>query len=129
MMMTGSCGACCLIWRSNSNPDWPGIRMSLTITAGCCAGGAARNASNACAAWVKLCVGNDSRCNARSSTKRIDWSSSTIQMGRMGCLRLSLGVVWAKQWQDQLKYRAARHAVAGHHAVVLLYKALGQREA
>src|SRR4051794_33311986 len=77
MMMTGRSRCRALIFESSSMPEPPGMRMSETST---CGESSSRAASTS-RAFVKLRTTNSSRVNAFSSTKRIDWSSSTIQMG------------------------------------------------
>jgi hypothetical protein len=88
MMMTGRPGCRALILSSRSRPEPPGMRMSLTRTCGpCCSSPpACSSAASTSRALVKLRVGRSSRNSAFSSTKRIDWSSSTIQIGFMHLL-------------------------------------------
>ena len=66
-----------LILFSRSMPEPPGMRMSETSTCGSSSSSAASTSRE----LVKLRTANSSRVSAFSSTKRIDWSSSTIQMG------------------------------------------------
>src|SRR5438094_720225 len=84
MMITGRPGYFCLAnWSSSSPPFWvapPGMRMSVTSTWGL------SRSSAASASWALLYVwhGRLSRARVFSSTQRIDWSSSTIQIGFIG---------------------------------------------
>ncbi len=79
MMMTGRSRMRALILFSNSMPEPPGMRMSETSTCGCSSSSAASTSR----AFVKQRTANSSRVSAFSRTNRIDWSSSTIQMGFM----------------------------------------------
>ena len=79
MMITGSPGSRALTLLSSSMPDPPGIRMSLTSTCG----SSSSSAASMSRPFEKLRTANCSRVSAFSSTKRMDWSSSTIQMGFM----------------------------------------------
>ena len=77
-----------------------------------------------------------SRASAFSSTQRIDWSSSTIQIGFMvsASLRLSLRRDRVRRRVRQgsgisdPEIRAARPALAFDHAQVLLHEGLRQRQ-
>ena len=88
MMMTGRPGIRALTWESKSKPEPPGMRMSLTSTCGESSGVAVSSACSTSRGWVKLRVGKSSRIKAFSSTKRMDWSSSTIQIGFIAVLHL-----------------------------------------
>ena len=91
MMMTGRPGNWALTLSSSSSPEPPGMRMSLTSTCGPSPSSA--RALNTSRGLLKLRVGSCSRCSAFSSTKRMDWSSSTIQIGFMvGCFP---SIFWA----------------------------------
>ena len=79
MMITGRPGRRALTLLSRSMPEPPGMRMSLTSTCGSSSSSAASTSRR----WLKLRTANCSRASAFSSTKRMDWSSSTIQMGFM----------------------------------------------
>ena len=79
MMITGSPGSFALTLPSRSMPEPPGMRMSLTMTCG----SSSSSALSTSRALAKLRTANCSRASAFSSTKRIEWSSSTIQMGFM----------------------------------------------
>ena len=57
------------------------MRMSLTRICGPSASVATSSAANTSRGLVKLRVGRPSRSKAFSSTNRMDWSSSTIQIG------------------------------------------------
>ena len=57
------------------------MRISLTSTCGAFSSLAFSSASKTSRELVKLRVGKSSRSRAFSSTKRMDWSSSTIQIG------------------------------------------------
>ena len=93
MMMTGKPGSFSLILPSRSRPEPPGMRMSLTSTCGSSSASAARTSRG----LAKLRTGNCSRAKAFSSTKRMDWSSSTIQMGFIqGTLRQGNGITILK---------------------------------
>ena len=83
MMITGKPGSFSLTLPSRSRPEPPGMRMSLTSTCGPPSSPAASRAWSTSRGLVKLRVGRPSRSRAFSSTKRIDWSSSTIQIGFM----------------------------------------------
>ena len=96
MMMTGRSRCLALIFASSSMPEPPGIRMSDTSTCGASSSSAASTSR----ALVKLRTTNSSRVSAFSSTKRIDWSSSTIQMGFM---------------RSDAQRMSAREAVEGGH--------------
>ena len=86
MMITGKPGCSAWTCSSNSSPELPGIRMSLTNTCGpeppLGVSTSASAASTSCG-WLKLRVGSCSRASAFSSTKRIEGSSSTSQIGFM----------------------------------------------
>jgi hypothetical protein len=82
MMMTGSPGCRSLTLVSSSMPEPPGMRMSETSTCGA----SSSSASSTSRVLVKLRTARSSRPSAFSSTKRMDWSSSTIQMGFIPCL-------------------------------------------
>ena len=88
MMMTGKPGIKVLMRVSKSRPDPPGMRMSLTNTWGCCSTSPDSRACSTSRGLEKLRVGMSSRSNARSKTKRMDWSSSTIQIGFISTLHL-----------------------------------------
>jgi hypothetical protein len=60
------------------------MRMSLTKICG--TSSSLASAASTSRALEKLRVGSCSRNKAFSSTKRIDWSSSTIQIGFIGML-------------------------------------------
>ena len=78
--ITGKPGWRAFTFSSRSRPEPPGIRISLTSTWG----GSSVSFSNAPSAsetCEKHRVVRFSRASALSSTKRIDWSSSTIQIG------------------------------------------------
>src|SRR6516164_6966440 len=126
MMMTGSPGCRALILSSSSRPEPPGMRMSLTRTWGPCvsSSAAASRAASTSRVLVKLRVGRSSRRKAFSSTKRIDWSSSTIQIGFMHLLVASL----LGQRYQYLEIGPARDAVALDHAAMLLHKGLCERQ-
>ena len=79
MMITGRPGRRCFTWPSRSSPLPPGMRMSLTSTCGVSA--SSSSAFSTSRGLVNERVASDSRDSAFSSTKRMDWSSSTIQMG------------------------------------------------
>ena len=79
MMMTGRPGRRSLTLASRSRPEPPGMRMSLTSTCG----SSVSSAVSTSRVVAKLRTGSCSRANAFSSTKRMDGSSSTIQMGFM----------------------------------------------
>jgi len=83
MMMTGRPGKRSFTFSSSSRPEAPGMRMSLTRICGPSASVVSFRALSTSCALVKLRVGRFSRSSAFSSTKRIDWSSSTIQIGFM----------------------------------------------
>src|SRR6478609_6945773 len=126
MMMTGSPGCLALILSSRSRPEPPGMRMSLTSTWGpsMSSSAAASSAASTSRVLVKLRVGRSSRSSAFSSTKRIDWSSSTIQIGFMQLL-----VAWLLgQRYQYLEIGPSRDAVALDHAVMLLHKSLRKRQ-
>src|SRR3954470_18092115 len=128
MMMTGSPGCFSLTFVSRSRPEPPGMRMSLTRICGPSSSFAASSAVITSRALVKLRVGRSSRINAFSSTKRMDWSSSTIQIGFMCFLSLQCNVLVLGQGNQDLEIRPPRHAVALDQAVVLLHEGLCQRE-
>ena len=86
MMITGRPGRRSLTLASSSIPEPPGMRMSDTSTCGA----ASSSAASTSRALVKLRTASPSRASAFSSTKRMEWSSSTIQIGFM--LGLSPGV-------------------------------------
>ena len=90
MMMTGKPGMRCLMAVSKSNPEPPGMRISLTSTCGPSLSPSASSAFITSRGLVKLRVGSPSRSSAFSSTKRMDWSSSTIQIG---FIKVALSVV------------------------------------
>jgi hypothetical protein len=77
MMITGSVGWRSLIRCSNSRPEPPGMRMSLTTTCGVAVSSAA-SASCADANTLKAMF---SRVSAFSNTQRMERSSSMIQIG------------------------------------------------
>ncbi len=79
MMMTGRPGRRSLTLLSRSMPEPPGMRMSDTSTCG----SSSLSAISTSRGLVKLRTGSSSRASAFSSTNRMDWSSSTIQMGFM----------------------------------------------
>src|SRR4051812_27508582 len=115
MMMTGRPGRRSFTLVSSSMPEPPGMRMSDTST---CGASSSRAASTSFG-LVKLRTAKSSRASAFSSTKRMDWSSSTIQMGFIRYLR---------QRDHDPEDRLAGHAVAFDHALVLLHERLRQRE-
>ena len=84
MMMTGSPGSFCFTCVNKSKPEPPGMRMSLTKTRGPSRPSSDASAASTSRGLVKLRVVKPSRSSAFSKTKRIDWSSSTIQIGFMG---------------------------------------------
>ena len=86
MMMTGKPGKRSLMEVSKSRPEPPGMRMSLTKACGPSPSSKPSSAFKTSRGLVKLRVGKPSRNSAFSSTKRMDWSSSTIQIGFMGGL-------------------------------------------
>src|SRR6218665_1950300 len=116
------------------------MRMSLTKTCGPSSSLAASSACRTSRGLVKLRTGRSSRASAFSSTKRMDWSSSTIQMGFMpacewlhpvgGPLAWLEPVHRLRSWQgDQdSEDRASGLALAFDGAVVLLNEGLGQGE-
>src|SRR6185369_2039625 len=128
MMMTGKPGCFSLTLLSRSRPEPPGMRMSLTRTCG--------PSSSACIAcmtsraFVKLRDGSSSRSNAFSSTNRMDWSSSTIQMGfmRLRACRPRWAAPSSGQRDHDLEHGPARFAVAFDQSQVLLDIGLRQRE-
>jgi hypothetical protein len=126
MMITGSPGRRSLTLASSSMPEPPGMRMSLTSTCGSSPLVQRRQhvARVGEAAHREVC----SRASAFSSTKRMDWSSSTIQMGfmRRGCARQRRFRL--KAGDHDLEHRPARFAVAFDRALVLLHEGLRQRE-
>ena len=75
MMMTGRVGFRSLTFCNSSIPLSPGIRISDTSTRGVPSSSARRHSR----ADPKARTSKPSRVSARSSTQRIDWSSSTIQ--------------------------------------------------
>jgi len=83
MMMTGRPGWRSFTLASRSMPLPPGMRMSLTSTWGA----SSSSALSTSRGLAKLRVWKSSRASAFSSTKRMEWSSSTIQIGFMpaGC--------------------------------------------
>ena len=83
MMITGSPGCLSRTFVSRSRPEPPGMRMSLTRICGPSSAVSPSSAWSTSRALVKLRVGRSSRRSAFSSTKRMDWSSSTIQIGFM----------------------------------------------
>jgi hypothetical protein len=91
MMMTGSPGCFSLTLDSRSRPEPPGMRMSLTRICGPSSSVPASSAASTSRGLVKLRVGRSSRNSAFSSTNRMDWSSSTIQIGFMGHWRFPGG--------------------------------------
>ena len=76
-------------------------------------------------ALVKLREGRSSRISAFSSTKRMDWSSSTIQIGFnvTSVIQTSSG-----QRNQDLEIRPPRHALAFDQPMMLLHECLRQRE-
>ncbi len=85
--MTGRPGCRPRTFSSSCRPEPPGMRISLTRTCGpwwvgspAATSASASSTSRAC---VKLRVGRFSRASAFSRTKRIEGSSSTIQIGFM----------------------------------------------
>ena len=101
MMMTGKPGRRSLTRVSNSSPEPPGMRMSLTSTCGPSSSVAASRACSTSRGLVKLRVGRLSRNNAFSSTKRMDWSSSTIQIGFMSVSHLRSSAVTLSTFQGK----------------------------
>ena len=91
MMMTGKPGSCSFSLLNKSRPEPPGMRMSLTNTWGISSGVTLPKACSTSRGCVKLRVGKPSRIKAFSSTKRMDWSSSTIQIGFMSVHHLLSG--------------------------------------
>ncbi len=83
MMMTGRPGCFSFTLASRSSPEPPGIRMSLTRICGPSSAASLSSASSTSLGLMKLRVGRFSLSSAFSSTKRMDWSSSTIQIGFM----------------------------------------------
>ena len=83
MMMTGKPGSLALTFSSSSNPDPPGMRMSLTRICGPSSSPMLSSAASTSRGLEKLRLGRCSRSKAFSSTNRMDWSSSTIQIGFM----------------------------------------------
>src|SRR4249919_2106113 len=130
MMMTGSSRCLALILLSKSMPEPPGMRMSETSTCGSSSSSAARTSRG----LVKLRTTNSSRVSAFSSTKRIDWSSSTIQMGfmRSDALRTSareaVEEATSGEGNHDLEDRAAGFAFEFDSAMVLLNEGLRQCE-
>ena len=92
MMMTGKPGMRCLMVANKSSPEPPGMRMSLTNTCGISPSPTLSKAFSTSRGLVKLRVGKPSRNSAFSSTKRMDWSSSTIQIGFIN-VALSVGLM------------------------------------
>ena len=84
MMMTGKPGCFSFTLAKRSRPEPPGMRMSLTSTWGPSSSLATSSAASTSRGLVKLRVGKPSLSSAFSRTKRMDWSSSTIQIGFMG---------------------------------------------
>jgi hypothetical protein len=101
MMITGSPGWRCLTWASRSMPLPPGMRMSLTSTWGASSSSACRTSRG----LEKVRTANCSRVSAFSSTNRMDWSSSTTQMGFMRMCRALAGAR-SGQWNQDLEDRA-----------------------
>ena len=65
-----------------------------------------------------------------SNTNRMDWSSSTIQIGFMRRRPVSLTCkLRSRQRDHDTKNRSAGFAVALDHALMLLHKGLRQRQA
>ena len=75
MMMTGSMGWRCLICFSSVSPSIPGIRMSDNKTSGVFVA----NAFSTSFALSKVAQLKPAPVSARSSTQRMELSSSTIQ--------------------------------------------------
>ena len=69
-----------------------------------------------------------SRNSAFSSTKRIEWSSSTTQMDFIRFLGAAFGLVTSGQRKRDSEVRQARLALAIDHALVLLGDRLRERE-
>src|SRR5574343_348621 len=124
MMMTGSAGSRALTLASSSSPEPPGMRMSDTSTCGV----SSSRAASMSRALLKLRTGSPSRARAFSSTKRIEWSSSTTQMDFIRFLGRAGGLVTSGQWQCDSEVRQARLALAIDHALVLLGDRLRERE-
>ena len=130
MMMTGRSRCLALIFDSSSMPEPPGMRMSRHQHL-------RRSVSRAAStsrALVKLRTTNSSRVSAFSSTKRIDWSSSTIQMGfmrsdpRRTSAREAVGKATSGEGNHDLEDRAAGLAFKFDGAMVLLDEGLRKRE-
>src|SRR5574337_1579411 len=121
MMITGSPGRRCLTFASRSMPENPGMRMSLTSTCGA----SSSSAASISRALAKLRTWSCSRASAFSSTKRIEWSSSTIQMGfmRQVSRRAASG-----QWDQYPEIGSSRNAVEFDRAVMLLHEGQRQRQ-
>src|SRR5262245_54571083 len=115
MTMTGSLGRDSWISCSNSRPLLPGMRISVINTSGTSALNASRAAS-ACSkvfASIPLCL------SARSSTQRMDASSSTSQTCRgLTAMRILDG-------QKDGKHSVSRHALELYEPVVPDHQILG----
>ena len=83
MMMTGKPGCLALTFSKSSRPEPPGIRISLTRICGPSSSALLSSAAKTSRELEKLRVGSCSRNRAFSKTNRMDWSSSTIQIGFM----------------------------------------------
>src|SRR5512145_3260117 len=107
-------------------PEPPGMRMSDTSTCGSSSSIAASTSRG----LVKLRTARSSRASAFSSTNRMDWSSSTIQMGFMPCLWLGplTRTFDSGQRYHDLEKCLARLTHAFNHALVLLHESLRQCE-
>src|SRR5580698_4645548 len=148
MMMTGRPGSFSRTVCSNSRPEPPGMRISDTSTCGL----SCSSAVNASRTPEKLRVAKFSRARAFSSTQRMDWSSSTIQIGFIWfgeCLRVvrckpvetvrreyvlhgdrrPASSASAFERQHDLEFSAARPAFHFDQAIMLLDKCLGERQA
>lgn len=77
--MTGRPGMRAFTLDNSSMPEPPGMRMSLTSTWG----SSSSRAASTSRPEEKLRTLSCSRAKAFSSTNRMEWSSSTIQMGFM----------------------------------------------
>src|SRR6187200_3083697 len=115
-------------------PEPPGMRMSETRTWGSSVVSAAITSRP----LLKLRTASSSRASAFSSTKRIDWSSSTIQMGFMGSLSDAILPSGGSPGRIR-RYRSAQRnqyledglawfALAYHGALVLLNEGSRQRQ-
>ena len=78
--MTGRPGMRAFTLDKSSMPEPPGMRMSLTST---CGASPSSRAASTSRPEEKLRTTSCSRASAFSSTKRMEWSSSTIQIGFM----------------------------------------------